>query len=363
MSGYKGFFSYSHESDNAETGRIIALKRDIEREFKLLSGDTLEIFIDKQNLPWGIDWKNAILQSIDGCFFFIAVVTPSYLKSSMCVLEAMKFLQATNAEGGGKFFLPILYVPITQLSLSNDAAALLSHVKRTQYIDFSKIRLESEKSSEYRKCISAIAQRLVQIAASSARQCQVDGQGVDAKNLVAFEHEDRGSVPNGWLDTLVEYEARQSDLKDCLLEVEKVFAPISAGLLGLFGNSHMSPSFAELARKVNLAADLIEPHLDEVKKCAAGLEECTSATSDVVQILVQLSKHWGSGSDLEFRRIVLDASESASLAKDVFDRLESMFVHLEKSTSRAKKTHREFRGYIRTIRKSILKIESWRHLG
>jgi len=49
-----GFWSYVHADDEAESGRIVRLGRDLQSQYELLTGESVELlFLDKDAIAWG----------------------------------------------------------------------------------------------------------------------------------------------------------------------------------------------------------------------------------------------------------------------------------------------------------------------
>lgn len=91
MATSQGFWSYVHADDEAEGGRIACLARDVSSQFEMLTGDTLELFLDRDAIKWGDDWKNKVDSSLASVAFFIPVLTPRYFKSPECRRELQFF--------------------------------------------------------------------------------------------------------------------------------------------------------------------------------------------------------------------------------------------------------------------------------
>jgi len=75
--GAAGFWSYARADDEAESGRIVALARHLQEEYALLTGDALDLFVDR-DLAWGEEWRSRIDEALAGVTFFIPVVTPRF---------------------------------------------------------------------------------------------------------------------------------------------------------------------------------------------------------------------------------------------------------------------------------------------
>lgn len=57
----QGFWSYVHDDDNAEGGRICRLARDIVDQYQMLTGEEIHLlFQDKEDIQWGDKWRKEI---------------------------------------------------------------------------------------------------------------------------------------------------------------------------------------------------------------------------------------------------------------------------------------------------------------
>ena len=70
-SSYRGFWSYVHEDDEAERGRISELAKDVVSQYKMRTGETIELFLDKDAIEWGNKWRKEIGDSLESVAFFI----------------------------------------------------------------------------------------------------------------------------------------------------------------------------------------------------------------------------------------------------------------------------------------------------
>ena len=60
MANSEGFWSYVHADDNAEGERISRLARDVVAQFEMLTGERLELFLDKDAIKWGEVWRDRV---------------------------------------------------------------------------------------------------------------------------------------------------------------------------------------------------------------------------------------------------------------------------------------------------------------
>jgi len=46
----KGFWSYVHADDAADGGRVSLLARDVAAQFEMLTGEKIDLFLDRDNV-------------------------------------------------------------------------------------------------------------------------------------------------------------------------------------------------------------------------------------------------------------------------------------------------------------------------
>lgn len=54
------FWSYAHKDEENSRGAVLELLESIKAEYELQTGDELEVFVDKDAIEWGSNWKDAI---------------------------------------------------------------------------------------------------------------------------------------------------------------------------------------------------------------------------------------------------------------------------------------------------------------
>lgn len=162
-----GFWSYAHEDDVLDDGTILSLSHLIMEEYNLLSGEPLRLFVDRNDLAWGEEWRERIDSSLAETTFFIPVITPRYFTRPECRRELLEFAAKAKMLGVEELLLPILYIEMRGLS-TDSADEAVALVARTQYVDWRKNRLLEPRSREYRVAVNALAQRLLDIAGKVA---------------------------------------------------------------------------------------------------------------------------------------------------------------------------------------------------
>lgn len=98
----KIFWSYASRDDMGP-GKVSRLRRAFEIELGQARGEDCRVVSGASDLSWGSPWRKQIETLIGTCDGLVAIVTPSYFNSRMCIFELKM------AEAAGKEILPILY--------------------------------------------------------------------------------------------------------------------------------------------------------------------------------------------------------------------------------------------------------------
>ena len=157
----RGFWSYVHKDDEAEGGRISRLAREMVKQYEMITGDTIELFLDKDGIAWGDEWRKKIDDNLASVEFFIPVMTPRYFKSSECRLELNKFVRRAKQLGRLELLLPLYYLDVPLLNSDGPTGDdLISAVREIQRLDWRHLRFEDITSGAYRRTVADMAGRL-----------------------------------------------------------------------------------------------------------------------------------------------------------------------------------------------------------
>ncbi len=154
----QGFWSYVHQDDDAELGRIVRLSQDVVAQFEMITGDTLELFLDKDALGWGEIWKDKIEASLASGAFFIPVLTPRYFRSAECRRELQFFVRARANQKG--LLLPLLYVAVPSIDEENPTDDLIKLIRTFEWEDWTNLRFVDVGLEAYRRGVHRLAKRL-----------------------------------------------------------------------------------------------------------------------------------------------------------------------------------------------------------
>ena len=156
-----GFLSYVHADDQAEGGRIKQLASDLGDQYAMISGEPINIFVDRDDLVWGDNWREKIDASLNSGLFFIPVITPRFFESTECRRELQTFVRSADSVGARELILPLVYVNVPSLSDESPGDEAAALIKTFQWEDWRDLRFEDRASGTYRRGVARLAQRLV----------------------------------------------------------------------------------------------------------------------------------------------------------------------------------------------------------
>lgn len=162
------------------SGYVRRLSEQIADEYAVSSGNDLRIFLDRKSLEWGDAWRNKIDDALGSAPFFIAVVTPKFVKSQECRKELLTFVSESKSRGFAKLLLPILLINVTDMHEDSDDE-VLALLARTQYVDWTKYRLMSENSPEVLTAVNSLALRIMRLQQEALEDLQ-KGEPVSAED-------------------------------------------------------------------------------------------------------------------------------------------------------------------------------------
>lgn len=216
LPAWDGFWSYVHADDKAENGRITRLAKDVRSQYEILTGETINLFLDKHALEWGDQWRKKIDEGLGSVAFFIAVLTPRYFMSTECRRELQSFARMASQLGIKELVLPLLYVDVEALSDNDNNDDLVALVKQYQWEDWREIRYEDVDSRQYRKAVAVLAERLC-AANRKAESISI----AEEENPSLHRSDEDTDESLGILDRLAEWETVSPVLTETLHNVAK----------------------------------------------------------------------------------------------------------------------------------------------
>ncbi|MEU1594519.1 toll/interleukin-1 receptor domain-containing protein [Streptomyces sp. NPDC005708] len=210
-----GFWSYTHRDDQLDGGRITRLSERIANAFEIITGEPLEIFIDKKSIEWGDAWRMRLDWALTGTTFLIPIVTPKFVQSQECRREVIAFAGHAASLGLDELLLPIHYVNVPQLAHGAEerpADEVVELIARRQWVDWRELRLEDEDSPAYRQAVHKLATKLAEILETVPPVAPVEvaaiGQGEEE--------------PPGFIEIMADMEATLPAWEDTVQQFAKI---------------------------------------------------------------------------------------------------------------------------------------------
>lgn len=186
MPGPEGFWSYVHKDDQADGGRIIQLARDLAAQYEVITGYAINLFLDRDSIDWGDNWRGSIDQGLARTAFFIAVLTPRYFMSSECRRELQAFAGGAERLGVRDLILPVLYVDIPGFGDEANGDEAQRLIRDFQWVDWRQLRFAGRDSVAYRTAVAELAKRLVEANSKVAgRNSEAAGRFAEASQAAA----------------------------------------------------------------------------------------------------------------------------------------------------------------------------------
>ncbi|HLO17422.1 MAG TPA: right-handed parallel beta-helix repeat-containing protein [Anaerolineales bacterium] len=155
---FAAFFSYVHADDEHDNGRLTAIRKWLEEEISAQTGESFEIFQDRDDIHWGHAWEERINSTLDSSTFLIAVVTPRYLRSAYCRKEFERFTEREKKLKRNDLILPMLYMDTPALSNKDDFVAFA--ISGRQYADWRSLRFEPWTNPDVTKRLAQLAKMI-----------------------------------------------------------------------------------------------------------------------------------------------------------------------------------------------------------
>lgn len=167
----------------------------------MLTGESISLFLDKDTLKWGEEWRERINSSLSSVAFFIPVLTPRYFMSPECRRELQFFTRQATKLGISEIVLPLLYVGFPAFYEEPPKDDLVRLIKSFQWEDWQDLRFADVLSEGYRRGVSRLAGRLVD-ANKSVEEVKIPAGMIKNEKIINDNMED---TP-GFLDQMVEFE-------------------------------------------------------------------------------------------------------------------------------------------------------------
>ena len=305
----KGFWSYVRQDDEAESGRISKLAKDVVDQYELLTGDEIELFLDQDEIKWGDKWREKIDGSLASVMFFIPVLTPRYFKRPECRRELQFFARQADKLGLRELLLPLYYVDIQSFNKESEDD-LISMVCEFHYEDWRDLRLADVNSEEYRRGVAKLAERLVE-ANKRAEEASIDEAALEVEGVADKE----GDAALGTIDRMA----------------------IMEETLPKWGET-----INEMTDQIEIVGEMAKTATLEINK--GGVQGGFSGRRSITRRLAQ-------NLDGPANRILMLANQSASQLRGVDDGLRAIIEHAPVEITENPESRRDYCNFFSVIQK------------
>lgn len=185
------------------------MARDIASEFEMQTGEAIELFLDKDELQWGDNWRNEIDNALASVAFFIPVLTPRYFLSVECRRELQFFDRKAIELGVRDLVLPLLYMDVPALQQSPPTDEIIPLIRGFQWEDWRELRFADPTSESYRRGVARLTARLV----AANHEAEV------APSIIAPEESNISDDEPGLIDEIAASESSMPRWQETIYEI------------------------------------------------------------------------------------------------------------------------------------------------
>ncbi|RGE18868.1 toll/interleukin-1 receptor domain-containing protein [Leucobacter sp. wl10] len=155
------FISYARE-DDAAFSFADPLKTTLKQLISGMSGRTAEVFLDRDDIPLGENWKEKIENGVRNSLVFVAVYTGNYLRREPCRDEFFLFLEQSRQLEVQTLLIPVVWLGFDSL-LPEGEDEISDYVRTHQAADFKEAWVEGTASAPFKRNVLKIAERVLQV--------------------------------------------------------------------------------------------------------------------------------------------------------------------------------------------------------
>ncbi len=369
----QGFWSYVHADDAAERGRIVQLAYDVVEQYLMITGDEIELFLDRDDIQWGEEWRSKIDESLSSIAFFIPVLTPRFFRSVECRRELKAFARKATQLGVSELVMPILYAEVPALHDSQPKDDAVGLVKQFQWQDWRHLRFESQDSPEYRGAVADLATRLAAAAATANNLTEstspIDETRIGLNSLGEIQN-DEDDAP-GLLDRIAELEEVMPSWNETIQNIGTTVEQIGTITETETERLNAVPERLGMTARIRVIralASRLNPPASQLRDLGLDFTSQLNSVDGGVRAFVEYASlevrddPAAESQVCEFFEMIL------GLAASVDEGLESL-ASLDATLAPMEKMSRDLRPVIRTIREGLTLIHEgrsltndWRHL-
>ena len=376
----KAFWSYVHDDDKAESGRIVQLGKDIAAQYEMITGEKIDLFIDRSGLSWGDEWKKIIDDNLATFAYFIPVVTTRYFNSVECRRELTTFAEKAQNLGLESLIMPILYCETRQLNDEENNDKAVELVRKFQWEPWTDTRFEELHSSAYRRAVYILAKRL----SDTGETVEIKPKTViDSKSDIVLKPQssdialgssdislkDDDDETAGFLDNIADMETAFNDWTAIMNSISAEVAEVSHltenattelnAIPTKLGVTSRLPIFKKLALK-------LDPHAEKISELGNQFTEEAYKVDQGVRAIVKLyempTNEDRKADAAVFKNSILELNKSAQNGLNGLKDMLNPMEPLEAMSRDMRRPLRKIRRGVTSMYESRSIIEDWTEL-
>jgi hypothetical protein len=351
------FLSYAR-ADDEEYGFILPLKKSLEHLCFSDGGRRLEVFVDRDAIGWGENWRDKIADSLGNAMVFIPVISLQFFDRPACRAELQAFHAAAKQLGVTDLLLPLVVFGRNQITSASDDA-LIRSVEELQHLDIQDAVLSGPGSPQWRATMLDVSRKLI--------------TAVEHAEKVIQDHDSAGTPPaetgDGELG-LYELDARiEAATPELTTHLESLGRDLNA--VAAIVNPHtqrMQGASQEVIRSVaaDVARDIEETALD-IQRAGVGLETVISAVDADIRRYHALVMEYGSDEmKASMRRELASLSDQFAEFRGVQGIMSDFIAQIqpvEVLSVPLRRSLRPLRIGVTSMQVALSIMESWTRLG
>lgn len=349
------------------------LKRDLEGLFEAHTGKSLRIFIDRESIGWGVDWRQDIRSSVERSTVFIPIITMRYFASQSCRDELLTFYNNAEQLGVTNLLLPVVLAGEDQIA-DSDPREEVRLIERLNHKRIHGAWLAGYDSAEWRTMVFSLVTSLDSALRSAedslvarheevARQQDV-GEGNTPGVGVGLSSRVPGSEPDADFSALTERFGELVPLLAEVLAVLESFSSIAAETVGSASWENVSPQLQKV--QFLRAAQALTPVSRAVGDKGAELQMATAEADLMLRTVFAELGRIDSPTARQGLEALLDgigqpSTELADVAGKM-DELENVLRMASMMNVSLRKALRSGIHGVQAIKSAVATVQSWTRL-
>ncbi|MFJ6152731.1 toll/interleukin-1 receptor domain-containing protein [Micromonospora profundi] len=154
------FISYARTDNEIFNGVVDEFKKRLKGLYEAQTGRTLQVFVDRDDLGWGEDWRSGITSSVNSATAFIPLISMKYFTREHCREELMAYYESARVKGVTGLILPVIIAGGANIR-AEDSRDEVQVIEKLNYKSIESAILEGYDSGAWLKAMNEITNSLI----------------------------------------------------------------------------------------------------------------------------------------------------------------------------------------------------------